>query len=95
MSVCGRCNAYDPVNSGRGLCKARAPQAFFMGMQPVGPMLAGNRRAMQPVTGTFYPEVGQDDVACREFQVKGDVKPFKFEQQGPAMKVTDGERIVP
>ncbi len=69
---CEKCNAYKVLNPERGLCRGGLPKVFLLGVQPGANVLPGNRRAMTPVMGTFWPEVGKEEW-CREFQL-GEVK---------------------
>src|SRR5258708_7233221 len=66
---CEKCNAYKALHSGRGLCRAGKPKVFMLGVQP-GALMPGGKRAMTPVMGTFWPEVGEEEW-CREFQREG------------------------
>ena len=66
--ACENCNAFQLVDkqNGIGLCRARSPQAFFVGIQEKQGLkgVAG-----EPVVIAAFPQVGSDRW-CREWGPK-------------------------
>jgi hypothetical protein len=59
---CGNCSAYHQIVEGGGVCRARPPVSFIIGMAES--KIAGQRP--RPVSTTVWPEVGAD-MWCREW----------------------------
>ncbi len=84
---CEKCNAYKVLNPERGLCRGGLPKVFLLGVQPGANVLPGNRRAMTPVMGTFWPEVGKEEW-CREYNAEAETH-FHLQPNHTVEKIGD------
>jgi len=69
---CGTCDAYHSLSDDHGLCRAKSPTAFMIGMAQGRVALGNGQKAMKPIVATAFPETGKSGW-CREWQQNKDL----------------------
>ena len=79
MDSCENCNAWKLLANDTGVCRAKSPVPFVVGMQQGQVKGLSGQRTASPVVATVYPETHKDQW-CREHVLAEMMQPLDWEK---------------